>query len=116
MHTPTEPGLSNARETPKHSFVRRSEHLARGSGGTVDFPRRQGGKYGIGLEIDRQGDDGFRRGYFKRSGEAPQIEKVHHVLRAVSSGLQGQTGRGPRPPRLVPGRKVTWAAREEGLA
>ena len=54
--------------------------------GSIQFPRRQGGEYGIGFDIERQTDDGLRGGDFDRSGKAGEIKQLRHAVRIMASG------------------------------
>ena len=48
--------------------------------GSIQFPRRQGGEYGSGFEVQRQADDRLRGGDLKRSSKAGEIEQGRHIV------------------------------------
>ena len=73
--------------------------------GGIQFPRRQGGKYGSGFKIQRQSDDRLCGCDFERSGKAGEIKQSLHILRTMPSGRQFLVDAGQRQPSLVPGSK-----------
>ena len=73
--------------------------------GSIQFPRRQGGKSGSGFEVQRQTDDGLRGGDFERSGKAAEIEQGRHILRTMPVGRQHQIFDSQHLPIRVPGSK-----------
>ena len=54
--------------------------------GSIQFPWRQRGEYGIGFEIERQTNDGLRGGDFDRSGKAGETKQLRHAVRIMTSG------------------------------
>ena len=94
------------RGLPTLSHGKMSEVIgSRSLRGSIRFPRRQGGEYGSGFEVQRQTDDGLRGGDFERSGKAAEIEQGRHILRTMPVGRQHQIFDSQHLPIRVPDSK-----------